>query len=83
MCTAMASLQYFFGAKYDLNQTNYTSKCLDFQKKLIDVITTSNLYLKSKENNENGMSFCYFSCLGRYSFLPTTMAALQLLALAR
>ena len=36
--------------------TNYTSKCSDFQKELIDTITTSNLYLKLKENNENDMA---------------------------
>ena len=35
-----------------------------------------------KENNENDMTFCYFSCLGWYCFRPTSMAALQLLALA-
>jgi hypothetical protein len=29
---------------------------LDFQKKLIDTITTSNFYLKFKENNENDMA---------------------------
>ena len=37
-------------------KTNYTSKCSDFQKKLIDIITTSNFYLKFKENNENDMA---------------------------
>ena len=37
-------------------KTNYTSKCWDFQKKLIDTITTSNFYLKFKENNENDMA---------------------------
>ena len=26
----------------------------------------SNFYLEYKENNENDMTFCYFSCLGRY-----------------
>ena len=48
----------FFGGKYDLIQlqTNYTSKCLDFQKKLIDTITTSNFYFKFKENNEDDMA---------------------------
>ena len=30
-------------------KTNYTSKCSDFQKKLIDTITTSNFYLNSKK----------------------------------
>jgi hypothetical protein len=29
------------------------------------------------------MTFCYFSCLGRYCFRPTSMAALSLSALAR
>ena len=28
---------------------------MNFQKKLIDTITTSNFYLKSKEHNENDM----------------------------
>ena len=37
-------------------KTNYISKCSDFQKKLIDTITTSNFYLKFKENNENDMA---------------------------
>ena len=65
-------------------EIRYTSKCLDFQKKLIDTIsiTTSNFYLKFKENNENDMTFCYFSCLGQYCFRPSSMAALQLLTLA-
>ena len=68
----MASLQYFFGDLFVLNSyilTNYTSKCLDFQNELIDTITTSNL--KFKEKNENDMTFCYFSFLGRYCFRPT------------
>ena len=30
-------------------KTNYVSKCLDFQKKLIDTVTKSNSYLKFKE----------------------------------
>ena len=30
-------------------KTNYKSKCSDFQKKLIDTITTSNFYLKLKK----------------------------------
>ena len=37
-------------------KTNYISKCSDFQKKMIDTITTSNFYLKLKENNENDMA---------------------------
>ena len=37
-------------------KTNYISKCSDFQKKLIDTIITSNLYLKFKEDNENDMA---------------------------
>ena len=41
---------------WTVTKTNYVSKCSDFQKKLIDTITTRNLYLKSKENNENGMA---------------------------
>jgi hypothetical protein len=49
---------------------------------LIDTITTSNFYLKFKENNENDMTFCYFSCLGQYCFLPTSMAAVSSSALA-
>ena len=31
-------------------------KMIRFQKKLIDTITTSNFYLKFKENNENDMA---------------------------
>ena len=60
----------------------WTATCSDFQKKLIDTITTNNFYLKFKEINENDMTFCCFSCLGRYFFRPTSMAALQLLTLA-
>ena len=37
-------------------KTNYISKCSNFQKKLIDTITTSNFYLKFQENNENDMA---------------------------
>ena len=82
---AMASLKkklatFLFGTA---TQTNYTSKRSDFLKKLIDTITTSNFYYKFKENNENDMTFCYFSCLGRYYFRPTSMVALSLSALAR
>ena len=47
--------------------TNYISKCLDYQKKLIDTITTSNFYLKFKENNENYMAAQVFFWL---SFIP-------------
>jgi hypothetical protein len=50
---------------------------------LIDTINTSNLYLKFEENNENDITFCYFSCLGWYCFQPMSMAALSLSALAR
>ena len=32
---------------------------------------------KLKENNENDMTFCYFSCFGWYCFRPTSMAALS------
>ena len=52
---------------------------LGFSKKLIDTLTASNFYLKFKENNENGMTFCYISCLGLYCLRLTSMAALQLL----
>ena len=37
---------------------------------------------KLKENNENDMTFCYFSCLGRYCFRPMSMAALPAQAAA-
>ena len=51
LCTATnKKLTTFF------TKTNYISKCLDFQKELIDTITTSNFYLKLKETNENDMS---------------------------
>ena len=48
----------------------------------MEIFTTSNFYLKFKENIENDMTFCYFNCLGRYCFQPTSKAALQLLTLA-
>ena len=37
-------------------KTNYISENSDFHKELIDTITTSNFYLKLKENNENDMA---------------------------
>ena len=37
-------------------KANYVSKWSDFQKKLIDTITATNLYLKFKENNKNDMA---------------------------
>ena len=48
---------------------------------MTEIFTTSTFYLKFKENNKNGMTFCYFCCLGQYCFQPTSMAAFQLLAL--
>ena len=42
-------------------KANYVSKWLDFQKKLIDTITTSNFYSKFKENNENDMAALFYS----------------------
>ena len=42
---------------------------IEFQKKLIDTITTTNFYLKSKENNENDMAahaFWAVFCSGRW-----------------
>ena len=75
---------YFFKFLFcTATQTNHTSECLNFQKKLIDTITTCNFYLEFKENNKNDMTFCYFSCLGWYCFRPMSMAALQLLMLTR
>ena len=59
-------------------QTSYTSKCSNFLKKIIDTISTSNFYLKFKENNKIDILFCYFS---RHCFRPTSMAALSLSAL--
>ena len=61
-------------------KTNYTSRCSDFQKKLIDTITTSNFYLKFKENNENDMSVCYFSCFGPVLFSAHVYGSPQLVA---
>ena len=49
--------------------------------KLIEIITTSTFYLKFKENKENDMTFCYFSCLSRYCLQHLSMAALRLLTL--
>ena len=70
----MASQQYSFGGKYDLIQLH--RQIIHQNEKLIEIFTTSTFYLKFKENNENDMTFCYFSCLGRYRFRPTSMAAL-------
>ena len=39
----------------------YISKCLDFQKKLIDTITTCNFNLKFKENNDMAAQVFYSS----------------------
>ena len=44
----------------------YVLPCLDFQKKLINTITTTNFYLKVKENNENDIAAqvflgCFYS----------------------
>ena len=50
-------------------KTNYASKCLDFQKKFIDTVTTSNFYLKFKENNENDMAAQVFWAV--FLFQPT------------
>ena len=52
-------------------KTNYISKCLDFQKKLIDIITTSNFYLKFKENNENDMAAQVFWAVFYSSWRPS------------
>ena len=41
-------------------KTNYKSKYSDFQKKLIDNITISKLYLKFKDNNKNDMAVQVF-----------------------
>ena len=38
---------------------------------------------KLKENIENDMTFCYFSCFGWYCFRPTSMAALSSSPLVR
>jgi hypothetical protein len=40
------------------------------------------IYSKLKENKENDMKFCYFSCFGLYSFRPMSMAALPAQAVA-
>ena len=37
---------------------------------------------KFKWNNDNDLTFCYFSCLGRYCFQPLFMAALPAQAAA-
>ena len=48
LCTAtnIKLLAFLF---WTATKTNYISTCSDFQKKLIDTITTSNFYLKFKE----------------------------------
>ena len=38
------------------NLDKFYIKMLGFSKKMIDIITTSNFYLKFKENNENDMA---------------------------
>ena len=48
-------------------KTNYVSKRLYFQKKLIDTITTSNFYLKFKEHNENDIDAQVFWAAISYS----------------
>ena len=50
--TAMASLQYFFGGKYDMIQHTVIHQNARIS------LTTSNFYSKLKENNENDMTFC-------------------------
>ena len=77
----MASQQYSFGGKYDLIQLH--RQIIHQNEKLIEIFTTSTFYLKFKENNENDMTLCYFSYLGRYCFWHTSMAVLSLSALAR
>ena len=52
-------------------KTNYISKCSDFQKKLIDTITTSNFYSKFKEHNENDMAAQVFWAVYYSSRLPS------------
>ena len=54
-------------------KTNYTSKCSDFQKKLINTITTNIFYLRFKENNENDMAAQVFWAV----FIPTAGRALS------
>merc|ERR1711894_163891 len=54
------------------SKTKNISKCLDFQKKLIAIITTSKLYLKFKENNENDMAAQVF---GFFFFIPVDVRA--------
>jgi hypothetical protein len=48
----------------------------------IEIFTTSIFYLKPKEDNQNDMTFCYFSCLGRYCFRPKQLLTLALLVLS-
>ena len=59
-----------FCGKYDPIQLHRkiicTSKCSDFQKKVIDTISTSNLYFK--ENNENEIAAQVF--LGVFFSIP-------------
>ena len=63
----MASHQYFFGGKYDLIQL-HRQIIHQNDEKLIEIFTTSTFYLQFKENNENDMTFCYFSCLSQNCF---------------
>ena len=45
----------------------YVLPCLDFQKKLINTITTTNFYSKFQENNENDMAQQVFGAVFFYS----------------
>ena len=52
-------------------KANYKSKWSDFQEKLIDTITTSNFYLKFKENNKNDMAAQVFGAVFYSSKRPS------------
>ena len=78
----MASCQYFLAVSmiWSATQTNHTSKCSDFQKNLIDTITTSNFYLKSKENNENDMAAQVFWAVFYSSLQPSQIGSTAMIS---
>ena len=65
LCTA-TDKKFVPSLFWTATKTNYTSKCSDFQKKVIDTISTSNLYFK--ENNENEIAAQVF--LGVFFSIP-------------
>ena len=70
LCTATNTKLVTF-LFWTAKKTNYSSKCSDFQKKLNDTISTSNFYLKFKENSENDMAAQVFCAVFYSSWRPS------------